>query len=107
SLLPSQKTNLCSLLVLVRALGQASFTGQTPRLWLATRGALLVEASPLALAQSPMHGLGLGIAREHPELATTRIDLDPNASIAAQAESLLHALARASSEDVLALRTGG
>lgn len=50
-----------------------------PRLWLVTRGAQAVgdRPMPLALAQSPVWGLGRVIAAEHPELACARIDLDP------------------------------
>jgi malonyl CoA-acyl carrier protein transacylase len=54
-------------------------SSQPPRLWLVTRGAQPAgEAEqPLALAQSPLWGLGRVIAAEHPELECTRIDLDP------------------------------
>jgi acyl transferase domain-containing protein/NADPH:quinone reductase-like Zn-dependent oxidoreductase/acyl carrier protein len=50
-----------------------------PRLWLVTRGAQAVgrRPSPLSLAQSPLWGLGRVIASEHPALACTRVDLDP------------------------------
>ncbi|MGO9112136.1 MAG: SDR family NAD(P)-dependent oxidoreductase [Thermoguttaceae bacterium] len=49
-----------------------------PRLWLVTRGAHAAgDASALALAQSPIWGLGRVVAAEHPELGCTRIDLDP------------------------------
>ena len=62
---------------LVHAL-TTSGKAKPPRLWLVTRGAHAAgEASPLALAQSPIWGLGRVIAAEHPELGCTRIDLDP------------------------------
>ncbi len=50
-----------------------------PRLWLVTRGAQAVGDQPLpvSLAQSPVWGLARVVAAEHPELACTRVDLDP------------------------------
>ena len=66
-----------AVLDLVHAL-TAFGKAKPPRLWLVTRGGHAAgEASPLALGQSPVWGLGRVIAAEHPELACTRIDLDP------------------------------
>jgi acyl transferase domain-containing protein/NADPH:quinone reductase-like Zn-dependent oxidoreductase/acyl carrier protein len=66
------------VLDVVRALAEAS-GAQPPRLWLVTRGAQAVGDRPMALnlAQSPVWGMGRVIAAEHPALACTRIDLDP------------------------------
>lgn len=51
----------------------------TPQLWLVTWGAQVVLGTePLAIAQSPLWGLGRTIAREHPELNCTCLDLDPS-----------------------------
>jgi len=63
----------------VRALAESD-SAQPPRLWLVTRGAQPVAGQrrePLALAQSPIWGLGRVIAAELPTLSCTRIDLDP------------------------------
>ena len=107
SLLESQEMNLGSLLATVQALGRLSFAeGASPRLWLVTRGAAALDGMPIALAQSPSLGFGLGVAREHPELQPTRIDLDPAASVDAQAESILAILGRSAADDVYAARNG-
>ena len=56
-----------------------------PRLWVVTRGAQPIAEipTPLSLGQAPIWGLGRVIAAEHPELACTRIDLDPRETQAA------------------------
>jgi NAD(P)-dependent dehydrogenase (short-subunit alcohol dehydrogenase family)/acyl carrier protein len=62
---------------LVKALvGQG---GAPAPLWLVTRGAWAIEpsASPLALSQSVLWGLGRVLDLEHPGLRCTRVDLDP------------------------------
>lgn len=80
---------------------------QPPRLWVVTRGAQPVgeAAQPLALAQSPLWGLGRVIAAEHPELACTRIDLDcePHAE---EVDQLTEAIWFADREDQIAFRGG-
>ena len=77
-----------------------------PRLWLVTRGACAAGAvSPLALAQSPVWGLGRVIAAEYPELACTRIDLDP-ADLRDQADQLVEEIWAGQSEDQVAFRGG-
>lgn len=50
-----------------------------PRLWLVTRGAQAVESGFRAtdVCQSPVLGLAAVIALEHPDLACTRVDMDP------------------------------
>jgi len=52
-----------------------------PRLWLVTRGAQAVtpEDTLPGLAAAPLWGLAKGVAHEHPELACTCVDLDPQA----------------------------
>ena len=108
SLLPLQETALGSVLATVQALGRLSFTeGTPPRLWIGTQGAQATDpAAPIAVAQSPMWGLGLALAREHPELQPTRIDLDPAAPVEAQADSLFALLGRPAAEDQYAVRAG-
>lgn len=92
------------------SVAQALATGGGPvthRLWLITRGAKAVGESvtPLAVAQSALSGLGKIIAREHPELNATCIDLDPYAGdidLAAVIATLLDF----GDEDQLAFRNG-
>jgi acyl transferase domain-containing protein/NAD(P)-dependent dehydrogenase (short-subunit alcohol dehydrogenase family) len=78
-----------------------------PRLWLVTRGAEAVgdRTDRLALAQSPVWGLGRVIALEHPELACTRIDLDPESRQDA-AGFLAAELSARQAEDQVAYRDG-
>jgi acyl transferase domain-containing protein/acyl carrier protein len=61
---------------LVQALVQ---NGAATRLWIVTRGAQAVRAGEsAAVAAAPIWGFGRVVAREHPELRTTLIDLDPS-----------------------------
>jgi acyl transferase domain-containing protein/acyl carrier protein len=78
-----------------------------PRLWLVTRVAQPVGETDhgLALAQSPLWGLGRVIASEHPELACTRIDLDYHPR-AEEADQLADEICRADREDQIAFREG-
>jgi acyl transferase domain-containing protein/acyl-CoA synthetase (AMP-forming)/AMP-acid ligase II/acyl carrier protein len=67
--------------------------GSTRRLWIVTRGAQAVGATParVSLAQTPLWGLAKSIDLEHPDLGCTRIDLDPGGDaeeLAALAEEL-------------------
>ena len=67
---------------------------QMPRLWLVTRGAqqFTAHASPEALAQSALWGLGRTIALEHPELKVSLIDMSEPASDDDEATLLLEEL---------------
>ncbi|MEO8900003.1 MAG: SDR family NAD(P)-dependent oxidoreductase [Polyangiaceae bacterium] len=107
SLLSAQEASLGPLLATVRALARLSFAGGVaPRLWIGTRGALSLDEAPLSVEQAPLLGLALGIAREHPEFAPTRVDLDPTATVSAQAEAILALLGRPVAEDSFAARGG-
>jgi len=78
--LASTQEQVCgSVLRLVQLLGRDE-GASVPRLWLVTRGAQAVEGQgvPVSLAQSPLLGLAWTISSEHPNLQTTRIDLDPS-----------------------------
>jgi acyl transferase domain-containing protein len=94
------------VLDVLQAVSEAPGT-QPPRLWVVTRGAQPVgeAAQPLALAQSPLWGLGRVIAAEHPELACTRIDLDcePHPE---EVDQLTEAIWFADREDQIAFRGG-
>ena len=96
------------MLDVVQVLAEAG-GAEPPRLWLVTRGAQAVGERPLpiSLAQSPLWGLGRVIAAEHPALACTRIDLDPeNGDDAADqlVEEFLGARARTKSPTAAAER---
>jgi len=84
-----------------------SGTSHPPRLWLVSRGAQSVGDSEhsIRLAQAPIWGLGRVIASEHPELACTRIDLDPTDRRAAE-EQLAEEIWAEQSEDQVAYREG-
>ena len=90
---------------LVHAL-TASGKAKPPRSWLVTRGGHAAgDASPLALAQSPIWGLGRVVAAEHPELGCTRIDLDP-ADRRDAADQLAEEIWSGQNEDQVAYRGG-
>lgn len=95
------------VLDLIHALAGGHPSSGSPRLWLITRGAQPVgEAnSPLALAQSTIWGLGRVIAAEHPELACTRIDLDPGEDREA-VDRLAEEICAGQREDQIAYRGG-
>ncbi len=83
---------------LVQALA-ASGAATPPALWLATRGGQPVAGGAVDPAQAPLWGMGKVIALEHPELRCRRIDLDPAASVAAAAGTLLAELDASDGED--------
>jgi myxalamid-type polyketide synthase MxaB len=65
-----------SALHLVQALADLG-SASAPRLWLVTAGvqATGTDGPAVAVAQSPLWGLGSAIASEHPEFECTRLDL--------------------------------
>ncbi len=79
-----------------------------PRLWIATRGAQPVagQASPDAVAQATLWGLGRTLAVERPALWGGLVDLDPAATAAASAGSLLAEMSGASGEEQVGFRSG-
>ena len=77
------------------------------RLWVVTRAAQSVTGSEqVALAQSPVWGLGRTCAMEHPEVWGGLIDLDPEASPEEAAISVRRVLASSDGEDQVAFRGG-
>jgi phthiocerol/phenolphthiocerol synthesis type-I polyketide synthase D len=62
------------------------------------------DAASLAVAQSPLWGLGRTCAMEHPELWGGLVDLDPQAAVDDAAAQLLGVLADQSGEDQTAFR---
>ncbi len=94
------------VLDVVRAVAQLE-AAEVPRLWLATRGAQAAGECPLplALAQSPVWGLGRVIAAELPAMLCTRIDLDPEDRTGA-VQRLAEEIAWNQREDQVAYRGG-
>ncbi|NTX32850.1 SDR family NAD(P)-dependent oxidoreductase [Myxococcus sp. CA033] len=79
-------------------------TRLSPALSFVTRGALdvLGDGAP-GVAQSPLHGLGRGIAMEYPKLGGTVIDLDPRRD---DLEGLVTELLSERSDEQVAFRDG-
>lgn len=92
-----------SALSLLQALVDAELP-HPPRLWLVTQTAQGIgPASPAAVAQSPLWGLGRVLSREHPELWGGLIDLDQQGATVAVAQ-LLAQLDTPDPEDQIAFR---
>ena len=96
-----------SALEVVQALARAPYP---PRLWLVTRGTQPVHPSDVnerGVRQSTVGGLGNVVAREHPEFACRRIDLDPAGGILGLFEEIAFRPATdRDGEDRVALRGG-
>jgi len=108
SLNATQTLSCGSVLLLVQELARTELR-DLPRLWLVTRGAQAAgeEPSPLAVAQSPLWGLGRVIAQEHPMLWGGLVDLEPTASPRdAAAQQLWEEISTPDGEDQLAFRQG-
>jgi phthiocerol/phenolphthiocerol synthesis type-I polyketide synthase D len=107
SLEADQALGIGSALSIIQALVGIEAT-EFPRLWFVTRGAqsVGVERAPLAVAQSPLWGLGRTCAVEHPELWGGLIDIDPQGTIDETAGQLLDALSIRDKEDQIAFRQG-
>jgi acyl transferase domain-containing protein/acyl-CoA synthetase (AMP-forming)/AMP-acid ligase II/NADPH:quinone reductase-like Zn-dependent oxidoreductase/acyl carrier protein len=77
------------------------------RLWIVTRGAQAVGATPehISLAQTPLWGLAKSIDLEHADLGCTRIDLDPHGG-AEELAALSEELSLPAAERELAFRKG-
>jgi acyl transferase domain-containing protein/acyl carrier protein len=104
SLETAQALGCISVLHLLQAIAATDWI-EPPRLWLATRGAQAVgsEARSVAVAQAPLWGLGRVVAREHPELCCTNVDLGA-AGAPEEIQSLFQELWLAEREDQVALR---
>lgn len=99
-----QARNCGSVLHLVQALSIGKIA-YLPRLWLITQGTQPIELSPnsLAVAQTPMLGLGRVIAVEHPEIWGGLVDLAPGNS-AELAATLLEEICQPDGESEIAFR---
>ncbi len=87
SLESAQNLGCVSALRLVQELARDEWT-DSPRLWLVTRGAQTAgaEMEPVAIAQSPLWGLGRVIVNEHPSLRCRMVDLDTPGRVASSQE---------------------
>lgn len=95
-----------SVLHLLQTLGKHD--GLTsPQMWLVTRGAqpVGVQPSSLAVAQSPLWGLGKVVALEYPQLWGGMLDLAPDAT-ADEIAMLLTEIVDSQGEDHIAFREG-
>jgi acyl transferase domain-containing protein len=105
SLEQAQTWGCASVLHLVQTLVSHSVS---PRLWLITKGAVAVPSRYshlLAVAQTPLWGLGRVIGLEHPQFWGGMLDLDPDVA-ADEAATLLEELADSQGENQLAIRGG-
>lgn len=99
-----QRLGCHSALNLVQSVLRMGFR-QVPRLWLVLRGSQGVTAADTAItvSQAPLWGLGQAIAREHPELLCTRVDLSVSPT-AAEVALLVDELQAGAREEQVALR---
>jgi len=83
-------------------------TAKKPRLWLVTRGAQPIPAgsSKIVVAQAAVWGLARSLALEHPEFWGGVLDLDPDASAAECAASVVDSVLHPDGEDQAAFRSG-
>lgn len=95
-----------SVLYLVQALSSVK-NSNLPRLWLVTQGAQPIEipTNSLAVAQTPVLGLGRVVAQEHPELWGGLVDLAPG-NLEGAAANCLEEIWHPEVETEVALRQG-
>ena len=91
----------------LRALVDAGIP-QSPRLWLVTRGAQEpdADASPSAVAQSSLWGLGRTMALEHPELKVSLVDVGEGSTTDDEVALLLDELLGTGEGEQVSLRAG-
>ncbi len=111
SLQEAQKLGCGALLTAIQALAQTGLNVPSLQIWLITQGSQPVVADDqLAVAQSPLWGMGRVLAIEHPDWWGGMIDLDPAATVEASTRHILDTLSRsnhgADHEDHLAYRRG-
>ncbi|WNG36476.1 acyltransferase domain-containing protein [Archangium violaceum] len=107
ALLAAQESVTSSIPPLAQALVGAG-ARTPPKLWLVTRGAQPAGEAPgpLAVAQSPLWGIGRVFALEHPDLWGGLVDLESGQSDG-QLSALTEELLSPDGEDHIALRTDG
>ena len=92
-------------LAIMRSVATADVTAG---LWIATRGAQHVSGSGDVTSpeQAPLWGWMRGFALEHPSVSSACVDLDPTASAAESAASLMNEITVERIEDQVAVRDG-
>jgi NAD(P)-dependent dehydrogenase (short-subunit alcohol dehydrogenase family)/acyl carrier protein len=107
SLLTDQERSMGSALHLIQALATHKDQDRF-QVYFVTRGGVPISPKDhLAIAQSPLWGLGRAVAAEHRNLWGGLIDLDPYDSISTATEALMKALLHGTNEDMLGVREGG
>jgi NAD(P)-dependent dehydrogenase (short-subunit alcohol dehydrogenase family)/acyl carrier protein len=107
SLLADQERSTGSALHLIQALADHKDQDRI-QVYFVTRGGVPISPKDyLAIAQSPLWGLGRAVAAEHRNLWGGLIDLDPYDSTSTAAETLMKALLHGTNEDMLGVREGG
>ena len=104
NLMAAQALGSQSIPQIVQAIGRADWQ-QLPRLWLVTNGSVAAGnmIEPLRVENAPLWGIGRSIAREHPELSPSLVDLSGNLHVA-EARALALCICSNGNEDRIALR---
>ncbi len=89
----------------LQALYKLDLLPQAPHLLLVTRGAQPVGASPVAIGQVPLVGLGRTAINEYPDVRCKLVDLDPNPT-PEEIDHLLAELWTADADEEIAFRHG-
>ena len=97
------ETTCQSLLGLLEALLQEE-SSNPAKVWVVTAGAVALGKHPIAVAQTPVWGLGKVVSLEHPQLWGGLIDLKPDSTVEAQVKSLLGELLNPDAEEQVAYR---
>ena len=103
----AQKYSCGSVLHLVQAMEKHyNLNSPSPQLWLITKGSqsVLPHVEEVAIAQTPLWGLGKVISLEHPQLWGGLLDLDQESS--SNEAEILQLLEEEQEEDRLAIRNG-
>jgi natural product biosynthesis luciferase-like monooxygenase protein len=106
SLLADQERSTGSALHLIQALAAHKDQDRFQVYFVTRGGAPISPKDYLAIAQSPLWGLGRAVAAEHRNLWGGLIDLDPYDSINTATEALMKALLHDANEDMLGVRAG-
>ncbi|NEO45631.1 MAG: type I polyketide synthase, partial [Moorea sp. SIO4A3] len=103
----AQELGCCTLLHLVQALIKSGLS-HLPSIWSITQGTqrVLGETDVVQPEQGSLWGLGRVIGLEHPELASRRVDIDPNSSVSEVIPTLVEEILSGNGEDQIAYRQG-
>jgi acyl transferase domain-containing protein/NADPH:quinone reductase-like Zn-dependent oxidoreductase/NADP-dependent 3-hydroxy acid dehydrogenase YdfG/acyl carrier protein len=104
NLMADQAMGSQSIPQIVQAIGRADWQ-QLPRLWIVTHGAVPAGSAidPLRIENAPLWGIGRSIAREHPELCPSLVDLSEELNVT-EARALVLRICSNGNEDRIALR---